>query len=622
MSRATPSGRSARAFVVLCLLCAATPLTAQVVRPPARDTLRPPARDTLRPAARDTLAAAEDSIPPAVLFPAMPIAGAASAADGLWIWDHAALLRETPISLIDLLERIPGVTAFRSGMFVQPEAAAGFGGTAGRVEIELDGNLLDPLSSSSTDLSRIPLAQLREVRVERRLGVLRIQLLTEQPTTGQPYSRVEAGIGQPDANLFRGIFLAPDVLVGPLGVGVERLDTDGFGRREGIAVREPANVFNGWAKLGWTSERRGLQLEVIRTTLRREPDSPWEIDRVRQDLVLRGRNEFAPGLLGEVYASRAWLREKPGQTADTSAVPELERDAIQAGARLAYRAPIGTLSAAIRYRDLAALPRTEAQFDARLATGPVGLAASLTSATWESGESATAYDIYGRLGVRFAGVFGELTRGRRGAPDYRAVNAPPLLTERNGWRVGATATLGERATGSIALLHLEQDRSLPFGLPFDSLGVPNATNPARGFEAFGRLVLLPGWFALESWYTNWTQATGWTYLPVRTWRTALELHTLPLPSGNLEILGRLEGAYRGGMLAYASEPITSETTSYQPVEALPGYTLFHGYLQIRIIDVRIFLRYEDLLSNEIELLPNRIHRGPRLMYGVKWNLWN
>ena len=616
--RRTPSlCRNARRSALLWLLFAVSPAVAQVPpRPPQRDTLRPPARDTL-PA--DTTA--QDSLPPAVVFPGLPIAGAASAADGLWIWDREALLREAPVSLVDLLERIPAVAAFRGGWFAQPEAAAGFGGTAGRLEIELDGAVLDPLSSSSTDLSRIPIAQLREVRVERRLGLLRIRLLTDQPTSGQPYSRVEAGIGEPDANMFRGIFLAPRVFIGPFGVAVERLDTESYFGRELPGLREPVSIFNGWAKLGWTSERRGLQLEVIRTTLRREPQSPWETDRVRQDLILRGRNRFAPGLLGEVYASRASLRDKPGKSAaDTGDVTEVERNAIQAGARLAYNSPIGTLAAAFRYRDLAALPRTEAQLDARLAVGLVGVSASLTSSTWKSGESATAYDVYGRLGPRFFAVFGELTGGRRGAPDYAAPDHVPLLTERAGWRVGATLALGERATGSVALLNLEQDRSFPFGLPFDSLGLPTATQPARGFEAFGRLVLLPGWFALESWYTNWTKLTGWTYLPARTWRTALELHAVPLRSGNLEILGRLEGTYRGSMLAYDADPPAPDEP--QPIIVLPGHRLFHGYLQIRIIDVRIFARYEDMLGDEIDLLPGRVYRGPRLLYGVKWNLWN
>ena len=54
---------------------------------------------------------------------------------------------------------------------------------------------------------------------------------------------------------------------------------------------------------------------------------------------------------------------------------------------------------------------------------------------------------------------------------------------------------------------------------------------------------------------------------------------------------------------------------------LPAYTTADGYLQIRVIDVRAFIRWEDILGN-IEDLPGRIQRGPRLFYGVKWNLWN
>ena len=208
-------------------------------------------------------------------------------------------------------------------------------------------------------------------------------------------------------------------------------------------------------------------------------------------------------------------------------------------------------------------------------------------------------------------------------PTTLPIPTVPLLTDRDGWRVGATLALGRRASGSIALLNVEQDIARPFGLPFDSVAEPSALAPARGLEASGRLVLVPDWLALESWITNWTEAAGWVYMPVRSWRTALELHTLPLPSGNLEILGRIEARQRSGMLTYNPEPPpTDPDPAYQPVIGLPSFTLVHGYLQIRIIDVRIFLRYEDLLGNQIEELPGRFHRGPRLMYGVKWNLRN
>src|SRR5690606_16235846 len=90
-------------------------------------------------------------------------------------------------------------------------------------------------------------------------------------------------------------------------------------------------------------------------------------------------------------------------------------------------------------------------------------------------------------------------------------------------------------------------------LPFDSAGRSALVGSASGIEARGSLVLWPGFLTLSSWITDWRDAPGWTYLPSRSWRTALELHTLPLPSGNLEILGRAEAHMRGSTLVWDPE---------------------------------------------------------------------
>jgi hypothetical protein len=55
---------------------------------------------------------------------------------------------------------------------------------------------------------------------------------------------------------------------------------------------------------------------------------------------------------------------------------------------------------------------------------------------------------------------------------------------------------------------------------------------------------------------------------------------------------------------------------------LPSNQVLNGYLQIRIIDVRIFLQSEDMLGKGRLDIPNRTIPGPRLYYGVKWELFN
>lgn len=93
---------------------------------------------------------------------------------------------------------------------------------------------------------------------------------------------------------------------------------------------------------------------------------------------------------------------------------------------------------------------------------------------------------------------------------------------------------------------------------------------------------------------------------------------LPHPTGNLEIFGRAEAHMRGSVLAFDPTALDG-AGAYARV---PAYTTADAYLQIRVIDVRAFIRWEDILGNDLEELPGRIVRGPRIFYGVKWDLWN
>ncbi|HEX2166584.1 MAG TPA: Plug domain-containing protein [Longimicrobiales bacterium] len=568
----------------------------------------------------DTIAGVDQDtvIVPAVQFPAMPLSPHVSPAGTEWVWTREMLLREAYVDLADLLERIPGVTAFRAGSFVQPQVAAAFGGTAARTEIVIDGYHVDPLSGMSLDLSQLALGHLREVRVQRRLGVLRIILTTEFPVHGQAYTRVEAGIGVPAANMFRGLFLVPHVIIGPLALGIERLDTEGTGRDE------PAGLFSGWAKWAWTDGSRGVQVEWMRGTLRREPNSPWLIERVRQDFIVRARNQFSPAFAAEIFAGHASLEETVPPPEGSEAEEVLtERSSLQAGARAGLALPWASLSSSVRYRSFGDVPVGTADLELETNAGPLRVSADAAISTWD-GSSASHAGVRAELGGLFesstragASVFGELTRGTRGAPSFEApLHDGFILSYRNGWRAGAALDLG-RASGSVALVSMEQDWAWPFGVAFDRAAAPRPVGTAQGLEARGNVVLWRDHLTLSSWITDWREAEGWTYLPSRSWRTALELHALPLPSGNLEIFARAEAHMRGSVLAFDAAALEG----LGEYTRMPAYTTADAYLQIRVIDVRAFIRWEDILG-PIEDLPGRIQRGPRIFYGVKWQLWN
>jgi hypothetical protein len=593
-----------------------------------RDTTQ--ARDTL---AVDTLPA--DTVPPPPLVPLRP-AGVNAFALGTWHWDQQALLRARAVSLAHLLAQIPGVIVFRSGLYLQPEAASAFGATAGGLEIELDGYVLDPLEAPSLDLTRFELAELAEVTVIRGVdGLLRVRIRTLEATDARPYSRVEAATGEPDVNVFRGMLVAPRFLFGPIAVAVERVDTDGLG------AAEPADGFAGWIKWGWTRENRGVQLELRQMTLDREPASPYTSTYSRRDIVLRARNRFAPGLVGELYAGRSRIELEEPETAtvgeggaggedgeeQVDPRPAIERPAVQAGARLGLELTGGAIEAGLRFRDQDYLPRLAGSVEAAFTPfeGRIALRGRFDREQWE-GASATRFDVAASTApLPWLRIFGEFGSGAHAAPAWgRTDEGPilddrtPILTDRTAYRAGAEL-IWRRLTASGALVAVETDSVAAFGLPFDSTFRRFAGGDVQGFEAHARVPIFGDWLAFEGGYTRWMQGTRWAYLPAATGTAALELHLLPLDSDNLEIFARGEAVHRGD----SAVPDTAEAALVTgSLTAIPQRTVLNADLVIRIMSVQAFLRYEDFSNQDPFDLPRRVLGGPRILYGVKWYFWN
>jgi outer membrane receptor protein involved in Fe transport len=85
-----------------------------------------------------------------------------------YTWDRNRLPATGALTLGELVDRVPGVTSFRSGWISAPEMAA-LNGRFGRVRIFLDGVELDPLNSrlrGQHDLSLIDLWHLEDATIE------------------------------------------------------------------------------------------------------------------------------------------------------------------------------------------------------------------------------------------------------------------------------------------------------------------------------------------------------------------------------------------------------------------------------------------------------------------------
>lgn len=299
---------SARLLALVALVVSA-PLAAQ--EPP--DTVRSP-QDTVPaaggPADVDTVAAAPGDTLVAIpadsiyrILPRMTRGAPARRETGVTVWDREALLSNRALTLNELLAQEPDLLPLRYGDFGAPQAVLGPEMAGGRVRVFTDGFEMIPLSGANPSLERISIAGLEEVRVERGGGELRIHLMSLEPFDHRPMSRVEAGTGDLDTNIFRGIFIHPRALGGSLGVTLERLDTQGPagdepGARQGVMLRYALHRGDDWSlSVDW---RRGSAEVALDTNL--VPPS-----LTRTDWTVRSRARVAPWLTGELFAGGASL---------------------------------------------------------------------------------------------------------------------------------------------------------------------------------------------------------------------------------------------------------------------------------------------------------------------------
>lgn len=559
----------------------------------------------------DTLA--PDTIPPPPRFPVQPLLSDTGWSAGAWSWDREALLTSGALTLTDLLERTPGVSPLRFGYLGLPEGVAAFGSTGGRIEFVLNGFVVDPLGSPQLDIADLEVANLEWVRVERRLDGLRVQIQTAAPVDRTPYSRVDAATGDFDTEAFRAVFLAPRAFFGPFTVGVEHVDTDGF------AGAEPGNFLKIGGTWSYVSGSSGIQLEARRRSVDRGRLG-LPISEFRQDLVLRGRTVPIPGLHLEAYGGISNAREENSEPAGEDTATENQSSREYESSQLGIRASLQKTGAwarsAVRYRTADELP--SADFDllaGALLLDRLGVEARVKWTGWRDLDATLSYGL--RTSVRLipaVEITGELAVGEQGHPNADSLG-DPAFDDRRTYRVGAALDWrGVHAAGGG--LWLQSDSIASFA-PGDSVLIrPYPVEDLAGWEVEAGIPLFWGPLRAEGWMQQWMGDVTWAYLPGRAWRVGLVYRHSPLESGNLEIFGRVEHYSRGSMLAGEPGNISTGLTPLPPLD------LVNGYLQVRVLTVRAFLRWENILNTGAQILPGRPAVPQRFLYGVKWEFQN
>jgi len=213
-----------RIFLSVALLCAASGWSSVGVAQVRPDSVRRAARRDSVPldsaaakvaadsAMRERILARSDSVRRAKLADTLraPLARFEQPDDAEFTprlrFGRDQILSTGATNVADLLDRVPGVTSFRSGWIPGVHAAV-FQGDAQRIRLFLDGVELDAIEARNggvVDLTDIQLWTLDEIVFERTAGEVRVWMRSVTVTKTIPYTRFDIFTGDLNTNAFRG----------------------------------------------------------------------------------------------------------------------------------------------------------------------------------------------------------------------------------------------------------------------------------------------------------------------------------------------------------------------------------------------------------------------------------
>lgn len=563
-------------------------------------------------------------VDPAPSFPRMPRPGREGWAWGVRSWDRNQLDRYHGLSLLQLLERLPGVHILRSGNYGQPAGITTMGGAGSRVRVFMDGFELDPLGFTALDLQQIALGDLEHVRVERRFDGVRVDLTPIRLDDGRPLSGIEAATGVYGTKLLRALLVR--------GIGSSAMLSAGFDQASsrGVGFDEPFSYSSARASLSYALGRSTFVQAEYRVENPQAGQGSAPVDASRRTLLLRGRSTPLPGLTLDAAWGRVDRRPEDRDTLDVDlrgsqgslrAVYDLGWLWGEGGVRLRGDAErLGLPSTELEGRlGLRLLPWLAAQGEIRSASiggtnGTHGAATvRLGPLAGLSGFASVGFGSQPLALVRDSSV--QRPRGDDESvtetlvePYFSAISASTV-----GTRLGGEWSLPAASIGAAAVF-LPKGEVVPLGLLRIDRGVdPLEVGSANGFEARASVPvpLTREYLRLEGSYTRWLELGDRPYLPEEEARLAAQAHGIFF-AGDLEPSLRVEVVRRGSMWALTGR-------EDEPLRSTLPYEMANLQLEIRILDVRAFFVMDNFTNIRTATdFPDVPLPGPFFYYGLRW----
>lgn len=562
---------------------------------------------------QDTLAV-QDTVPDSAAadtvvileFPAFPSVSRLAPGTALH-WSHSELMSTGVLTLGDLLEHYGPFDAVRAGFLEGPQALVHAGAGPVGLRMHVDGYAIAPLAGGALDLHAQSMVEIADARVIREPGGYGFRTEPYRRDRAEPYSRIEGGTGDRDANLIRAFF-ASEFLGAPFKFGFDRVDTDGsaeLGGSERTAI---------WAQASHALPADAWgQLEFRRTSVDRSVSEPYQ----RTDWIFRIRRPLGDGWHADLVAGAA-ERELTDEVTDPAdgetMAPRTPRrvSARQIAARTAWVREDLRAFLTLRYWDGDPVPGFEPEASIEMTAGPATFYGTARYADWEGFDTRAVYAsarVRLPLGLR---ATGELEAGDQGLFAGRPVGQQSF----DRWTLGAELhqlgwTLGVRGG------RWRVEPSTGLGLPFDTTAtLPGGRVGLFEVEALGSVFrLFGGPVQVGGRYRNRDPGT-FLYWPQDEWRLEARYHTLQLDD-QLEVRLRTIGGVRGAMRIV---DLTAPTVAF-PLS--PELTWLWAEASVRIKDIYIYYNYEvfDATGGPMDLPGFPLPRA-RTHFGLKWEFWN
>ncbi|GAC1415541.1 MAG: hypothetical protein NVSMB53_14170 [Gemmatimonadaceae bacterium] len=588
------------------LYAAIVPAEAQVISPPSSVVpipVKPKADST-----RDTSKVRPDSIKPPIgrfADPALYDIGPQ------YEWNRAQLFATGALTVIDVLDRIPGVTTFRSGWLATPQTAT-YDADFRRVRVFYDGIEIDNLDSRTggvLDLSTVQLWSLEHLSIERSASELRIYMRSWRVDNTDPYTRTDVATGNEETNLYRGFYGKRFANGGVMQFAGQQYGvTSTRFAGSGSALSLLGRV--GVAKKRWSFDgfvvRHHPTRDIQRPVLGRPP--VLSLEATYTDAYVRAAaGEVAGGPWAQVTIASLAFKGTTGPDRNVSATAlsdTLERRASETQYNLSAGYTLGAARVEVedRVRSLAGSKYNGASGRLDLAT-PVGVLTGLVEHDGFRGTTNADAGIRAQP-LPFITLAGSIARS---APTGSNASTSASTTSARG-------EVGVKVFGPWLAAGLITSDRIPGLAPlvYDTLLLPTEAGRIKARTASIRGPIRGG-FGIDAWVTKWDSSGR--YRPLYESRSELSYSNNFLkrfPLGDFEVRAAGIFEYRGR----TTFPLAAGDVGTALSKTLTGL------LEIRILRAVISYQQRNILGYPYEVVPG--FEMPRVLaiYGVRWDFWN